>query len=120
MASNEGASSLSNGKMAALMVFCLFLSGLIAFGLYKVTEKKEVAEPAHAIAESHEEIVLPVDVSLSDTDIEIGVGITKLIEAVGGGKKSRLYFPTVLSRALQPANVKLRRKMNSEEPHNAM
>ena len=88
MASKEGASSLSNGKMAALMVFCLFLSGLIAFGLYKVTEKKEVAEPAHAIAESHEEIVLPVDVSLSDTDIEIGVGITKLIEAVGGGNIS--------------------------------
>lgn len=79
-------SSSTNKKTAGLMVFFVFLSILIVLGLYKVMNPKKTApptEPVESIEVSSEEII-PVNVSLSDYDMTVGVGVTKTVEAIGG------------------------------------
>ena len=80
--------SLSKGKAAIVLLVFVGLSALIVYGLISVVGKKNVESPASTVEEmevsSEEEIKVPVNVTLSDLDLTVGVGITKTIEAVGG------------------------------------
>ena len=90
MSANYQPNPLSKGKSTLLLLFFVLLTSLIVIGLYNVTRKKEVEKPAPpVIVESQEEVVIPVDVSLSDTELEVGVGITKTVQSVGGERISR-------------------------------
>ena len=69
MAEKNNSASLSGGKKILVLAIFAILSFLIVFGLNKVIRKTKV---------------IPVNVSLSDYDVTVGVGITKKIEANGG------------------------------------
>lgn len=93
MSKVKGKSSLSKGKETAVMLFFGFLLVLIVFGLYWTNKQKKAdlppipTQPTEFVEISSEEII-PVNVSLSDMDVTVGVGITKTIEAIGGNSIS--------------------------------
>ncbi len=86
MAEKNNSASLSGGKKILVLAIFAILSFLIVFGLNKVIRKTKVTPPTppQEVVEVSSEEIIPVNVSLSDYDVTVGVGITKTIEAIGG------------------------------------
>ena len=86
MAEKNNYASLSGGKKILVLAIFAILSFLIVFGLNKVIRKTKVTPPTppQEVVEVSSEEIIPVNVSLSDYDVTVGVGITKTIEAIGG------------------------------------
>lgn len=82
------AASLTKANKAIVYLVFAMLSCLIVFGLSRTIGKRNtdaaVTSAAQTEVSSEEEIKLPVNVTLSDLDLTLGVGITKTLEAVGG------------------------------------
>ena len=74
-----------NRKTALLLLLTVAIICIVAVlvSCGKSGEEPDTQSVADIVSEQVEEVI-PVDVSLSDTDIEIGFGLTKKLNAIGG------------------------------------
>ena len=110
MAAKKELSSLSKGKKAVAFLIFFLLSGMIAFGLFSVLKKgdKSVSAPAEQaeVPSAESEEAIPVDVSVSDIEMTIGVGITKKAEAEGGKNISFRSSDETIASVLPDGSIK--------------
>lgn len=107
MASKSASSAKAKRESAFLLIIFVVVIGLITAGLYSVTKSKATVAPVASVSDvSSQEVIIPVDVSMSDTDIIVGVGITHVIEAIGGKSISWNSSDEKVATVLSDGSVK--------------